>query len=356
MHTTEARGGGEGGGRGRRLAQLGEFGLIDLLSRGAPAGEGVVTGIGDDAAVVRASPGVEWLLTCDLLHEGVHFRRRWYEAEPWRLGHKALAVNLSDVAAKGGRPRYCLVTLGAGARVQPDFLREVYDGMYCLARRWGVSVVGGDTVALTDPEGMLLDLFLVGEVPAGRALLRSAARPGDLIAVTGRFGLARAGLALLEEAGPAAAEPGDWWEARCRQLGATVRLKEAWAVAGTGLVRCMSDTSDGLADQVHHICRRSGVGAVVEAARVPVGEEVRTVAGRLGADPLRWALWGGEDYELMLTVAPGDLEAVAAAVAAAGGVDLTVVGAITPGPEITLEWPEGRTEPLAFGGWEHFRE
>jgi thiamine-monophosphate kinase len=267
-----------------------------------------------------------------------------------------MAVNISDIASKGGMPRYCLVTLGVGSEVEPSFLRGVYDGMYAAAREWGFGIVGGDTVGLPDPGALLIDVFMAGEVPAGRAMLRTGAKPGDVIAVTGEFGLARAGLALLEEAGPVLAALGDpCREAIDRQLGAPVRLREAAAVLETRLVRCMSDTSDGLANQVHHICRRSGVGAVVEAAAVPVGGAVGVVAERFGVEPLAWALWGGEDYELMLTVQQSDFAKLQAAVASAGGAQLTAVGRITAEREVNISLPDGRVQPMAFGGWEHFR-
>jgi len=350
-----------------RLAQLGEFGLIDMLRRDAPQGSRVRVGIGDDTAVVTASAGTEWLLTCDVLAEGIHFRRRWYHGCPAMLGRKALAVNLSDIASMGGRPRYALVTVAAGQDVAPEWLRQVYDGLYALAREWQVDVVGGDTSGLPAAyqDGLVLDVFLTGEVTAGRALLRSGAQPGDVIAVTGQFGLARAGLALLDDHAAdgsrllAAALPDEVrLAAVSRQLDAPVRLRQAWAAAETGLVRAMSDTSDGLANQVHHICRASGVGATLDAGAVPIGPAVRAVAPLWGADPLAWALWGGEDYELMLTVAPGDFAAVRDAVAHAAGQDspgvLTPIGHVVDQGTIALVHPDGRAEPLAFGGWEHF--
>lgn len=348
-----------GKGKTLRISSLGEFGLIDLLAKGAPRSEKVRVGIGDDTALVATEPGMDYLLTCDMLYEGVHFRRSWYEGEGRAklLGRKALGVNVSDIASKGGHPRFCLVTLGAEACLDAGFLRAVYDGLYELADECGVSVVGGDTVGL--PQGLLLDVFLAGEVAPGAARLRSGARPGDAIAVTGEFGLARAGLQLLDHplnrhGAPYAGPPHLAEEAIARQLATPVRLAEALTLMRVGPPHAMSDTSDGLANQVHHICRASGVGAVIDASAVPVAMATEAVARWAGRDPLDWALWGGEDYELMLTLHPGSVSQASKAVLALGATSLTVVGEVTEGESIVLVRPGGAREPLAFGGYDHF--
>ena len=343
-----------------RIADLGEFGLIDLLRRGAPVGESVRVPIGDDAAVVAAPTGRDLLLTCDLLLEGAHFRKEWYAAQPGDLGRKALGVNISDIAAKAGRPLYCLITLGAEDGTDVDFVRGIYDGLYDLAGKWGISVVGGDTVRTE--AGLLLDVALIGETTTGHVPLRRDAQPGDLIAVTGQFGLARAGLFVLELASgvPAAAvgasdgASGQMIEvAKQGQLVPPVRLREAWAL-GRADVHAMSDTSDGLADQVHHICRASGVGAIVEESLVPVHPATRAVAEWAGVPAADWAIWGGEDYELMVTLPPRGLQEASDAVAACGVTALTVVGVVTTEPEVKLKRQDGSVGLLRFGGYEHF--
>lgn len=348
------------------LARLGEFGLIDLLSRGAPVDQDVLVGIGDDAAVVRTRPGQDLLLTCDLLHDGVHFRSSWYaDRDPGLLGRKALAASISDIASQGGLPRFCLVTLGAGQDLTAEFLVAVFSGLYALAREHGISVVGGDTVGLA--QGLLLDVFLTGEVETGRALLRTGAQPGDLILVTGGFGLARAGLELLEQPAARTAacglEPAVRERAVAGQLMPPVRLAAARRLAATGLLHAMSDTSDGLAAQVHHICRQSGCGAIVRADAVPVDAAAAAVARACGVEPLEWALWGGEDYELIMTAPPAAQAALLEAVAGAAGdkrdglcdPSLTVIGRITAPREIVLERGGGTTVPLDFAGYQHFR-
>lgn len=311
-------------------------------------------GIGDDTAVVQVPCGRDLLLTCDLLAEGVHFHREWYSGRPELLGHKALAVNVSDIAGMGGRPLYCLVTLGVPRDLDAGFLRRVYDGLYSLAIECGVSVVGGDTVGLDG--GMLLDVFLVGEVAAGRALLRSGARAGDEIVVSGDFGLARAGLGLLRAgaaARPAGLLAGPAAAAIERLLAPPVRLREAGAFAAAGPVHALSDTSDGLAAQVALICEASGVGAVLETAAIPVSAEAKEIARATAANAGEWALYGGEDYELIAAVAPGGAAAVRAAMPE-GSVSLAVIGRFTPGPDVVLQDPDGRVRPLGKAEYNHF--
>lgn len=345
------------------MSDLGEFGLIEYLREGAPCFAGVRVPIGDDAAVVTTAPGAQLLLTCDLLFEGVHFRRAWYRDCPADLGRKALAVNISDIAAKGGHPRYCLVTLGTEPGMDATFLRGVYDGLYELARSWGISVVGWDTIRL--PEGLLIDIALIGETTSSQTPLRCDARPGDLIAVTGCLGLAKAGLAVLDLEGtpeqPCSSRrlvgvPEHLLaEARAGQLVPPVRLREAWALAALG-PHAMSDLSDGLADQIHHICAASGVGALISATAVPVAPAAVAVARAFDASPVSWGLWGGEDYELVVTLAPEAIPAAQQAVMSAGGVPLTVVGQVTAHGAIELELPGGERMPLASGGFDHFAQ
>jgi len=336
------------------LSGIGEMGLIRLLGRDAPRYAGVRVGIGDDTAVVRAQAGRDLLLTCDLMAEGVHFQREWYSGCPELLGRKALAVNVSDIAGMGGRPLYCLVTLGVPPGLELDFIRRVYAGLYDLARECGVSVVGGDTVGFDG--GMLLDVFLAGDVAAGGALLRSGARPGDLIVVTGDFGLARAGLELLKGGPPSWSQDlqeGYAAAAVTRLLAPPVRLREASALAGTGLVHALSDTSDGLAAQVSLICEASGAGAVVDGALVPARPETRAVAGLAGASACDWALYGGEDYELIGAVRAEHVDLVRAAMPR-DAAPLAVVGGFTSDPAVMLRTPGGGLEPLGKAEYRHF--
>jgi thiamine-monophosphate kinase len=324
--------------------------VIRGIRRQAGGGGGVLVGIGDDCAVLRPSPGHVLVATTDLLLEDVHFRRR--HAEPADVGWKSLAVNLSDVAAMGAEPRWALVALACPPAVSMDEIEAFYEGLRGVATLHGVSVVGGDTSA--SPAGWVVNVTLLGET-AHAPLLRSGARPGDLVAVTGPLGRSAAGLAVLEApgapAGVAAEHLADVTAAHLRPL---PRVAEGRWLAAAGGVSAMMDLSDGLATDLGHVVEESGVGARVELARVPVSEGTRAVAAGLGRDALAWATGGGEDYELLLTCAPGDFARLTDGLARATGRRLYVVGEITP-REAGLRWidADGRAVPVT-PGFEHF--
>jgi thiamine-monophosphate kinase len=311
----------------------------------------VETGIGDDTAVLLPQPGARLLATTDLIVEDVHFRRAW--AAPFDIGWKAMAVNLSDIAGKGGRPLWALVGLALPAPADPAEVESLYEGMRQAAAPHGVAIVGGDTSV--SPRGWFVNVTLLGE-HLGAPRLRSAAKPGDAVAVTGTLGRSAAGLAALE-AGRArlgAVPPETIAVVTAAHLRPTARVAEGrWLGAAAG-VHAMMDCSDGLATDLGHICRESRVGARVELDRLPVDPAAHEVAGALGADALSWATSGGEDFELLLTCDPASVDALRDGLCRATGTALTVVGQIE-----TLE--EGVTFLGASGlrvampaGYEHF--
>lgn len=335
----------------RLVRDLGEFGLIQLLqqriaARGAGrAAEALELGVGDDAAVWRPTPGAVEVITTDALIEDVHFRLR---TTSWRdLGWKALAVNVSDLAAMGAAPRYALVTLGLRPRIAVADLLALYDGMLDLAERFGVEIIGGDIVA---SPVFMLSITAVGEA-AGPLLRRDAGQPGDLLAVTGTLGAARGGLRLLEAGRRPPDGPGRLYQAQLRPV---PRVAEGAALVGAG-VRCGMDVSDGLFGDTTRICERSGVAAVIEAARVPVDP---SLAAEFPDQALRMALGGGEDYELLCAAPPAVIERATRALAEVG-TPLTVVGRLESrqdtGPLARVVGPRG--EPLALDqeSWDHFR-
>jgi thiamine-monophosphate kinase len=322
--------------------------IRDLTARagGAP---GVTVGIGDDAAVLAPRPGTALLATTDLLIEDVHFRRRW--AEPADIGWKALAVNCSDIAAMGGRPRWALVALACPAATAPEDVEAFYEGALALAAAQGVAIVGGDTSG--SPAGWFVSVTLLGEAVA-RPLLRSTARPGDVVAVTGALGRSAAGLAVLERgAAPAGVDAADLAEVTGAHRRPRPRVSEGAWLAEAGGVTAMMDLSDGLATDLRRLIVESGVGARVELPRLPVDAPTRAVAAALGTDAQAWATSGGEDFELLVVCAPDVLERLRRGLAEAGGTALTAVGAITAGPP-AIRWLDAAGREVSVApGFEH---
>lgn len=312
----------------------GEFDLIDQFTRALPlAGRGVVLGPGDDAAVLRPAPGEDLVATVDAVVEGVHFDGR---STPADVGWKALAVNLSDLAAMGARPVAALVALALPRETEAARIRGVARGLGACARAFGTPVVGGN---VTRAGALSLTVTVLGAVPQGRAVLREGARPGDLVAVTGTLGDAALGLAR------GAAAP----LAR-RQRRPTPRVGAGLALAG--LVRAAIDVSDGLVQDLGHLCTASRVGARIGLVDLPLSAAYRRAAVRL-ADPYAAALSGGEDYELVVAVPPSNLGAATAA-AAAAGVRLTPIGRFVRGRGVRVVGVRG--EPLAVpAGHDHLR-
>lgn len=334
---------------GERLEDIGEFGWIGRLrARLAPAA-GVEIGPGDDAALLRV--GTQPLLaTTDAMVEGIHFDLGI--SAPADVGYKALASNLSDIAAMGGTPRYALAALGAPGTTLAATLDGIADGLLEAAGAHGVALVGGDLVA---SDRILLSVTVVGEPGGVPPVRRSGARPGDALLVTGALGAAAAGLALLR-----AASTGD--EAAAGMLDrhpslatahrrGRARIAEGAAAAAAGAT-AMIDVSDGLAADAGHLCEESGVGIEIAEASVPVAPGVSEAGALMGVDPIAWALGGGEDYELAITVAGEHVASLAHALAPT---PVTRIGRVTAEGRRLLR-PDGGTEPLRAHGWDHFSE
>jgi thiamine-monophosphate kinase len=302
----------------------GEFAFLERLRQALPELPAGQVGVGDDTAVLEGG----LLFATDVLTEDVHFNLAW--STPADVGWKALAVNLSDLAAMGGTPRaaVCGVVLGAGRKGEAD---ELAAGLMAAAAELGCPLVGGDT---TVGAVLTVTVAVVGDSPEGGAVLRRGARPGDSIFVTGPLGGGRAALGALRRGD----EPDPVALARLQRP--IPRLVEGRTAAAAG-ASAMIDLSDGLSSDLAHICRASGVGALLEPSAVPVGP------GAAVED----ALAGGDDYELCFT-APDPIR-VAEAFAAAGLHLPAPIGAVTTGNEVLLATPGGGTWPLAPAGWEH---
>lgn len=336
------------------LSGLGELGLIRRIRSAAGVdAPGVEVGIGDDTAVLAVPPGHKLLATTDLLIEDVHFRRA--SAGPADIGWKALAVNLSDIAAMGGIPRWALVALAVPVETDVDAVDAFYAGLTEAAAPHGVTVVGGDTSAST--AGWTVNVTLLGIHP-GEPRLRSYARPGDAVAVTGGLGASAAGLHALEmgldqarAAGVAGARLGEITRAHLRPR---ARVAEGrWLGRAPG-VHAMMDCSDGLATDLGHICRESGVGVRARLEAIPIAAAAREAGRALSVDARDWAVRGGEDYELLLTCAPAAADGLIAGLAAATGTVLTVIGRIEGAAgEVVFVDAAGDPVPMR-SGFEHF--
>jgi thiamine-monophosphate kinase len=326
-----------------------EWDLIAALSREfGPAPPQVVVGIGDDCAALSLN-GPDYLLwTVDTLVEGVHFDLAYTSLS--QLGWKSLAVNLSDIAAMGGEPRFALLSLGwPPARDRTQAL-AVAAGLAQAAREYEVAIIGGDTVA--SPWGLSLSVTLTGQVPAAQMLRRSGARPGDLVFVTGPLGEAAAGLEILRrglDLAPDLKTP--LIEAHLRPR---PHLRAGRLLAREGLATALIDTSDGVATDLYHICQASGVGARIKDARVPVSPRVQALAPRLGRAPLDLALTGGEDYLLLFTCRPENGIRLPRAFSQAGLAAPLPLGHIVPGDRVILEKAAGEMD-ISGQGYDHFR-
>jgi len=317
-----------------------------LVRRRAP---GLLTGVGDDCAVLETRGGAALLATTDLLVEDVHFRRRW--AAPADIGAKAMAVNVSDIAAMGGAPRWALVGLGCPEGTAADEIEAFYEGALAVADAHGVAIVGGDTSV--SPSGWLVSVTLLGE--AARPVLRSTARPGDVVAVTGTLGRSAAGLAVLErETAPRGVDAALLDDVTGAHLRPRPRVDEGRWLAGAGGVTAMMDLSDGLATDLGRLVAESGAGGRVDVERLPIAAATRAVAEALDADPVDWATGGGEDYELLVVCDPTAYARLRDGLPEATGTKLTAVGEIVAGSG--TRWLDGRGHAVAVApGFEHFR-
>jgi thiamine-monophosphate kinase len=297
----------------------------------------VVRGIGDDCAVLRVPAGHELLATTDFSLEGVHFRREWHSPES--VGHRCLARGLSDIAAMGGEPIAAFLSLALPRKLPQTWVDRFVKGLLGLARQFGVTLAGGDTAQ--SPSGILADIVVLGSVPKGKAVLRSGARPGDRIYVTGALGGSAAVLNLLFAKRKKLATkryPGHFFP--------MPRVQQGRALRANKTASSMIDISDGLSTELSHICEESGVGAEIWAEAIP-----RALRGTPPMPvELEFALHGGEDYELLFTArrrrgVPSQIS----------GVPITCIGEITRRKQVSVINKAGVRSPLQSLGWEHFR-
>jgi len=327
----------------------GEGSLLERIERIAGRvgvrGAGVRLGIGDDAAIFRVTKGFDQILTCDWFLEGSHFLRDKHPADA--VGWKCLARAVSDIAAMAAVPRCFLLSLALPASHTGLWLDEFLGGLRRAAKRFGCVLAGGDTTRRKD---ILINVTVVGEARTGQAVLRSGARPGDSLFVSGRLGEAELGLRRIRETKRRANSRDPLLR---KHLYPEPRLALGRWMAERGLASSMMDLSDGLSTDLPRLCAASRVGARVEAAKIPAVRLPNQVVTKLGTDPLALALHGGDDYELLFTVAQRKLQRLPRSFQ---GLPLTAIGIVTRERELLLVDKVGREVRLPNRGWDPFRQ
>jgi thiamine-monophosphate kinase len=332
------------------LREIGEFGFIRRISEGCLVRpERIVKAIGDDAAAFRSDPDMLSLITTDLLLERVHFLRHAIRGRD--LGHKSLAVNLSDIAAMGGIAREAFVSIAIPEDCDLAYLDAIYDGMKALAARFAVNILGGDTTA--SKTDLILNLAVYGVVSEREMMTRDAARPGDAIFSSGHLGDSRAGLHLILDG--IEVDTPELEALRAAHLHPEPQLREGRFLAAQAGIGAAIDVSDGLSSDLGHIVEESRVGARLWADRLPLSDELRYYCQRFGKSPLEYALSGGEDYTLLVTAAPDRAETIARGFEQGFGRPLYRIGEITDSMRIELIEGEGRSTLVTPTGWDHFR-
>lgn len=322
-----------------RLDDLGEFGFIDTVSRISHCKRtDVVLAIGDDCAIIETPSGDRLAVTTDAMLEGRHFRLDWLS--PHQVGSRAMTASLSDVAAMGAEPCFAFASTALRPGMAVKEAEELVRGIVDQAARFGACLLGGDTIAAHEHVG--IDIMLLGRC-RDHIWRRDGARCGDVLIVTGDLGGSAAAVA---------AKAADVQHIACwhRYANPVPRVAQAAALNGLGAITSCIDISDGLVQDAGHLCERSGVGITIDACLLPISEETGTVAELLGAQPLMWALTGGEDFELLFTAPPETVPALQAV----AGIPLTVVGEVVTGTGVTVVNEEGQPLVVEAGGWNHF--
>ena len=332
------------------LKEIGEFGFIKKISRGCLIRpDSIIKAIGDDAAAFVTDPHQVSLITTDLLVERIHFLRNAISG--FDLGYKALAVNLSDIAAMGGTARESFVSIAIPHDCSLEYLADVYDGMKDLAAKHGVNILGGDTTS--SKIDLVINVVVQGTVVKEEMLCRDAARPGDIIFSTGFLGDSRAGLHLILNNIPIDSD--EWRNLLQAHLRPVPHLREGRFLAQQPAVKTAIDTSDGLSSDLGHIAEESGVGASLHADKIPVSGDLQAFCKQFNFDPAEYALSGGEDYTLLCTISPEKAKEIATNFQKKFNRPLLEIGEITPEQELKINFPDGSTKPFGRTGWDHFK-
>jgi thiamine-monophosphate kinase len=331
---------------GKVLREIGEFGLINRIRKWTSTSDpALLKGIGDDVAVIETGEKA-WLVTTDLLIEDIHFELTW--TDPFHLGGKALFVNLSDIAAMGGIPKYFLISLGVPKNLPLPFISRFYRGLKDGAKRFGVDLIGGDTSL---SKKIIINICLLGEGKKGSLLFRSGARVGDDLFVSGTMGDAALGLKILQKNGLRGSPKG----LIKKHLSPSPRIQLGQVLARNHWATAMIDVSDGLLIDTSHLLEESGVGAWISEDRIPLSKLYQKWIHSFSKSPYQFALSGGEDYELLFT-APPEMRKRILRVALSLKVPITQIGKIVSKKEgLHVIRKDGKERALSRLGFEHFK-
>ena len=332
-----------------KFSEIGEFGFIESIKKECITSlKGVIKGIGDDCAVFGPYSGRVLLFTTDMLVEDIHFLRD--KLTPYQLGWKAIAVNLSDIAAMGGRPLYILISLAIPAKTNVELIQDLYKGMKDICEHYTVNILGGDTVA--SPDKLIINISLIGDAKEEEVIYRSGARSGDKIYLTGNVGDSSAGLKILKnEISP----PNSIGSHFIKVHNEPEPLIETGRIIATsGLASAMIDLSDGLLSDLGHICKESGVGAMLFRSKIPLSSELTLLASRTRFNPLDLALSGGEDYILLVTVHEANSKDFELLFKDKRPSLLYLIGEIREEEGIRIVNDDGSIEEIDIRGFNHF--
>ena len=331
-----------------------EFDEFDLIERfkaiiGSTPKSDEILGIGDDTAVLKLEPDYLTLLTCDILIEDVHFSLDYIS--PFQLGQRAMAVNMSDIAAMGGQPVFALTSLALPVNVNVSFLDDLYKGMIEQANKFETKIIGGNLSK--SPEKIMIDLFMLGKVLPDQMLTRSGAKPGDRIFMTGETGSSAAGLNLLKKYGKSFSK--EFADLVNTHLQPIPRINAGRSIAACGYATAMIDISDGLAADLGHIMAASHVGVYIYKESIPISGLLSAAAGTLRVDKWQLTLSGGEDYELLFTMKPETPDRIIAQIALKSNIPITEIGEITTEVDsLYIIDSTGGKEKIETRGWKHF--
>ncbi len=337
------------------IGALGEFGLIDRLTQNnITIHPSTIKSIGDDAAVID-NTGFQTVISTDLLVEGIHFDLMYMPIK--HLGYKSVVVNLSDIYAMNAIPKQITVSLAISNRFSVEAVEELYEGIYAACKQYDVDLVGGDTTS--SPRGLVISITAIGQGEKDKLVYRNGAQVGDLICISGDLGAAFLGLQILEREkqlyldNPSVQpdlEQQDYLIGK--QLKPEARKDMIEMFAKNNLIpTSMMDISDGLASELHHICKQSGVGAFIEESGIPIHPDAQLMAIKFQMDPVTCALSGGEDYELLFTIDPKDVDKIKFLP------DIYIAGEIVKAEDgITLHTQGGVIHPITAQGWNHFKQ